>query len=104
MADVGAGDEISASRQSFCNSRAKLRFSTSAPAKEKTIHSRPPEMVCNSSDEGSKAKLNNTRITSEKAKEALNASLVRISERRSLAAMVYEARRNEDTLQFSPCV
>ena len=104
MADAGAGDEISASRQSFCSSRAKLRFNTRAPAKEKTSHSRPPEMVRNSSDDGSKAKLNSTRITSENANDALNASLVRISERRSLAAMVYDARRNEDTLQLSPCV
>ena len=61
-------------------------------------------MVRNSSEDGSKAKLNSTRITSEKAKDALKASLVRISERRSLAAMVQEARRKEDTRQFSPWV
>jgi hypothetical protein len=54
------------------------------------------------SEEGSKAKLNSSRITTENAKEALKASLVRNSERRSLAAMVSDARRNEGKRQLSP--
>src|SRR5580704_16537735 len=83
------GEAISASRQSFWTSRAKLRFSTSAPAKAYVIHSRPPENSWICSEEGSKAKLNRSRITTENAMEAFQASLVRSSEWRSLAAMVH---------------
>ena len=95
------GEAISASRQSLGSSRAKLRFRISAPAKAKTIHSRPPEISRVWSAEGSKAKLNSSRMTSAKESEALSASLVRSSARRSLAAMV-SAVAQEARHQASP--
>src|ERR1700685_3918934 len=51
------------------------------------------------SDEGSIAKLNSTRITTENASEAFSASLVRSSDRKSLAAMVHVWVRNDFTMR-----
>src|ERR1039458_2616179 len=73
------GAAIRASRQSLGTSRAKLRFNTSVPAKANTIHSKPPDISTVSCSPGSKAKLNRTSMTSEKASEALMASLGRKS-------------------------
>jgi hypothetical protein len=79
------GEAISASRQSLGISRAKLRFRISVPAKAKAIQSRPPEISRVVSSCGSKAKLNSSRITRAKASDALMASLVRSSARRSFS-------------------
>src|ERR1035438_3955427 len=86
------GAEMSASRQSFSSSRAKLRFNSSVPAKAKTIHNRPPEIWRVVSSLGSKAKLNNSSTTRAKESEALMASLVRNSARRSLAMITSTCR------------
>jgi hypothetical protein len=82
------GDAIKASRQSFGRSRAKLRLTTSAPAKANTSHNNPPDISSNASDVGSKAKLNRSRITTAKESEAFNVSFVRISDRKSFHATV----------------
>src|ERR1017187_5799166 len=86
------GAEMSASRQSLFSSRAKLRFNSSVPAKEKTIHSRPPEISRVVSSLGSKAKLNKSSTTRAKESEALMASLVRNSARKSLAIITSTCR------------
>src|ERR1017187_1641219 len=86
------GAEISASRQSLFSSRAKLRFNSSVPAKANTIHSRPPEISRVVSSLGSKAKLNRSSTTRAKESEALMASLVRNSARRSLAMITSTCR------------
>src|SRR2546423_12259394 len=79
---------MSASRQSFGSSRAKLRLRIKTPAKANTIHNRPPENCRVSSDEGSNAKLKISRMTSANESAELIASLLRSSERRSLCAIV----------------
>src|SRR5664279_479931 len=86
------GAEISASRQSLFSSRAKLRFNSRVPAKANTIHSRPPEISRVVSSLGSKAKLNRSSTTRAKESEALMASLVRNSARKSLAIITSTCR------------
>src|ERR1017187_3538133 len=88
------GAAISASRQSLGNSRAKLRFRMRVPAKANTIQRRPPDMSRVVSSRGSKAKLKSTRMTRAKANEALMASFVRISARRSLTVITSACRKN----------
>src|SRR5579872_1505570 len=100
-AELEMGEAISASKQSFGNSRAKLRFRMRAPANANTIHNKPPEKLRISSEVGSNAKLNSSRITSEKESDALMASLVRSSARRSLAAM-RKVRRSRSAIRISP--
>src|SRR5689334_22288064 len=85
---------MSASRQSFSSSRAKLRFRISVPAKAKTSHSSPPEISRTCSELGSNAKLNSSRMTSANDSEALMLSLLRISERRSFIAIASVWRTN----------
>src|SRR5260370_91067 len=92
----GTGAAMSASRQSFGSSRAKLRFRISVPAKRKTIHSKPPEISRVVSSVGSKAKLKISRTTSANANEALMASLVRIS--------AYTQRHRRGEIQGSPAL
>src|ERR1017187_3692849 len=85
------GAEMSASRQSLFSSRAKLRFNSSVPAKANTIQSRPPEISRVVSSLGSKAKLNSS-TTRAKESDALMASLVRNSARKSLAIITSTCR------------
>src|SRR5215203_3982079 len=87
-AEPEMGEAMTASRQSFGRSRAKLRFTTRAPAKANTIQRRPPDISSNSSDVGSNAKLNNKRITTANDNDALIVSLLRSSDLRSFHAIV----------------
>ena len=62
-AEPGVGEDTSASRQSLISSRAKLRFRISAPANANTIPAVRRRSVESSSDVGSNAKLNSSRMT-----------------------------------------
>src|ERR1039457_4755140 len=86
------GAEISASRQSLFSSRAKLRFNSSVPAKANTIQSRPPEISRVGFSLWWPAKINSSSTTRAKESDALMASLVRNSARKSLAIITSTCR------------